>query len=292
LRLLKLVADPSDPNTQACVRLAAGAERVESADNGTRNDTLFRVAATLGEDIGEGRLPESVVYARLIRAADIASRNGAPFKKSEVENTIQSGFRDGKEKALNPVKFPFRLTDTNVEFGEKTEGEAVNWVQICSRLEVIAETRDADGNNWGRLLRFRDRDGKPHEWAMPMSMLAGEGTALRERLLTEGLTILPGKRPRDRLEQYIQRPAEGGDEFFVYPEVFRSEICHGFNPKSAIPVLVARGWMKPVEADGRPKSEHLPKLADGEKRNKQRVYRFYQTVIGDIVETTEPGARL
>ena len=54
-----------------------------------------------------------------------------------------------------------------------------------------------------RLLIFKDKDGREHKWAMPMEMLAGDGLAYRERLLSMGLIIEPGKKARDRLYQYI-----------------------------------------------------------------------------------------
>ncbi|EQD46862.1 protein containing DUF927, partial [mine drainage metagenome] len=41
-------------------------------------------------------------------------------------------------------------------------------IWICDALEVAAGTRDAHGGEWGRLLRFRDGDGTPKNWAMPL----------------------------------------------------------------------------------------------------------------------------
>jgi hypothetical protein len=38
---------------------------------------------------------------------------------------------------------------------------------------------------------------------MPMAMLAGDGTAYRERLLSLGLTLLPSKWAKEALGEYI-----------------------------------------------------------------------------------------
>lgn len=77
-------------------------------------------------------------------------------------------------------------------------------LRICSRLDVLKETRDETGEGWGRLLKWCDREGRDHLWSMPMSCLAGIGDDYRARLLDGGLEIEPGKKARDLLTTYIQ----------------------------------------------------------------------------------------
>ena len=45
---------------------------------------------------------------------------------------------------------------------------------------------------------------------MPMAMLAGDGTEYRQRLLSLGLTMAPGRFARDALHEYVStaRPGE------------------------------------------------------------------------------------
>ena len=75
---------------------------------------------------------------------------------------------------------------------------------ICSKLNIAACTRDDLNQNHGRLLEFKDLDNCHHEWAMPMELLAGDGTAYREVLLSMGLRIAPGTKARNLLTYYIQ----------------------------------------------------------------------------------------
>ncbi len=84
--------------------------------------------------------------------------------------------------------------------GETMEAEP-QWV--CSPLSVAALTRDAAGNEWGRLLVFPDRDGQEHRWSMPMSMLAGSGEELRAELLRQGLEVTTIATRRGKLTEYI-----------------------------------------------------------------------------------------
>jgi putative DNA primase/helicase len=98
----------------------------------------------------------------------------------------------------------FNLTDSAVwatdEDGNKT------WV--CSSLIIEADTRDENSENWGRLLKFSDRDGVNHTWAMPMCLLSRDGAEYREYLLNLGLVIAPGRKSRTLLETYLNTKPE------------------------------------------------------------------------------------
>jgi len=74
---------------------------------------------------------------------------------------------------------------------------------ICSPMHIDAVTFDGQGNNFGRLLRFKPTVGKWREWAMPMDLLAGDGTQLRSELLAMGVELDPYK-GRQQLPHYMQ----------------------------------------------------------------------------------------
>lgn len=113
------------------------------------------------------------------------------------------------------ARWPFRIgkagVEKRIERQDKDTGEVtIEWKWFCSHLEIAADTRSADNEDWGRLLKITDRDGQVKEWAMPMAMLAGDGTAYRERLLSLGLIMAPGRFAREALHEYIStaRPPE------------------------------------------------------------------------------------
>jgi len=107
-----------------------------------------------------------------------------------------------KPEPSDAVRFPFQLRADGV-YAEEDKDGSHEWVRFCSRLEVVALTRSDASEDWGRLLRVLDSDGVVHEWAMPMSLLAGGGDEYRAELLRLGLRIEPGKKARDRLHQYL-----------------------------------------------------------------------------------------
>lgn len=101
------------------------------------------------------------------------------------------------------VRYPFRLCADGVYYAAEDEDGGIQWQWVCSPLQVLAVTRDAEAREHGRLLRVEHLDDGAHEWAMPMSLLAGDGTAYREHLLSLGLRIAAGRRGRDRLHEYL-----------------------------------------------------------------------------------------
>ena len=100
---------------------------------------------------------------------------------------------------------PFRVFEWQKDYKNGvyffSDGEP-HW--ICDPLHITAKACDETGNSWGRLLEFSDPAGNKHQWAMPMRILAGDCTELRERLLDAGLSIAPGRKARELLTQYIQ----------------------------------------------------------------------------------------
>jgi uncharacterized protein (DUF927 family) len=123
---------------------------------------------------------------------------------------------------------PFIVMDSGVFYRYTKDGEKI-MDRICSRMDVIAVTHDEHGNGWGRVLRFKDLVGRLHEWAMPMSLAAGDGAEIRAELLDQGLNIEPFRQSGTRVIQYITssapsdtwlsvaRPGWHGD-FFIMPD--------------------------------------------------------------------------
>jgi len=99
----------------------------------------------------------------------------------------------------------FSVTDDGVFYaGVDKDGEPTKAEWLCSRLDVLALTRDQDGGGWGYHLRFADPLGHIKTWAMPARMLAGDGGEYRAFLMGQGLRIGTSPRARNLLTQYIQ----------------------------------------------------------------------------------------
>jgi len=76
-------------------------------------------------------------------------------------------------------------------------------VKICSELKISARTRNGDGGAHGRLLEFKDDDGKFKTIAIPCSELQSDGLDIRKMLAEMGLFIVPDRKARGLLNRYI-----------------------------------------------------------------------------------------
>lgn len=106
---------------------------------------------------------------------------------------------------------PFTVDAGGVYFhGRGKDGEPLRPLWLCSRLDVIALTRDQEGQGWGYLLQFADPLQRPKQWAMPARMLSGDGAEYRGMLLGMGLRIATSPAARNKLTEYLQtrRPSE------------------------------------------------------------------------------------
>lgn len=156
-----------------------------------------------------------VVRVQIAAAIDAATSSDAPAEAVKAASpAIDKGRR--KQSATATAKTAgaagaqssrpfFTVDDGGVwSHGFSQQGDPLPAVWICSPLNITAQSRDAANGEWGYLLEFADADGKPKRWAMPASMLAGDGTQYRSTLLGMGLQIGAGVTAKNQLTVYIQ----------------------------------------------------------------------------------------
>ena len=77
----------------------------------------------------------------------------------------------------------------------KADGES-NDIRLGPPLFVRGMTRDADGNEWGLMLEWKDPDGRLHRWAMPVELLNRQGGEWFGTLASGGWFGVPGTRAK------------------------------------------------------------------------------------------------
>lgn len=126
--------------------------------------------------------------------------DSADAKKVRAQSARSSN--KGAGQASRPF---FHVDDGGVWFhGFSQQGDPLPAQWICSELHVTAQSRDSANGEWGYLLEFTDGDGNAKRWAMPASLLAGDGTQYRATLLAMGLRIGSGTAAKNHLSVYIQ----------------------------------------------------------------------------------------
>lgn len=123
----------------------------------------------------------------------------------EVRDRISAALGEIEAASRPKPKGPhYRLDAAGVWFqdvGEDGEPSATHW--MCAPLHVVAKTRDAQNEDWGRLLRWHDADGHLHVWAAPVQLMIGDGRDFARELASRGLEIAPGPQAMKRLLAYV-----------------------------------------------------------------------------------------
>ncbi len=145
------------------------------------------------------------VRIQIDAAIDAHRDTQAPAPADKPRKGRQSPAAGGADADAAGRRDPFTVTDAGVHYiGRDRDGNELAPQWLCSRLDVTARTRDAEGNSWGYLLAFSDPTGRPREWAMPARMLSGDGGEYRAALLGMGLSIATNPQCRNRLTEYLQ----------------------------------------------------------------------------------------
>jgi uncharacterized protein (DUF927 family) len=152
---------------------------------------------------------------RLVNLPQIEGVNGIDDllgyyeNESSAEAAIEKTWQLFEHAEVFASATNFILTDSGVFHkitakDDKDGKEKTETNFVCSKLEITAQTRDDRGSNWGRLLEWQDGDGRTHSWAMPASLLSGDGNEVRARLLSEGLLISSQRKAQALLSEYLQ----------------------------------------------------------------------------------------
>ncbi|MET4347060.1 putative DNA primase/helicase [Bradyrhizobium sp. RT9b] len=119
---------------------------------------------------------------------------------------IKSVLKSNVEAASGDAKLPngFYFSSQGLAWVDPTDDEGrPEW--IAGPIDVLAETRDVNGQSWGVLLRWYDNDGVEHTYALPRATLAGDGVDARRILIDGGYTISEWPRARSKFNSFLLR---------------------------------------------------------------------------------------
>ena len=137
--------------------------------------------------------------------------SAAPGTRASVNNPIPGETErprfvvlDDEYQAADGTRYRPGVWHFGAKPGRGNAPPTLTQQRISGPLHIEAVTFDSAGNNFGRLLRFRDTRGHWRQWAMPMEMLKGDGADLRGVLLSMGVYIDPSQAGRQSLAVYLQ----------------------------------------------------------------------------------------
>jgi len=171
--------------------------------------------------------------------------------QEEIEQRRNKATLFDEMESSDPLPAGFKFDKAgNLVYQKEGDGEEDPLpIFICSRLEIVACTRDENNQNHGKLLKFSDVDGHIHDWPMPMRLLAGSGIEYREFLMDSGLNIASSTKARNLLSRYLQACKPEArvrcvsklgwhEELFVFPkEIIGSHQKEEIRLQSDSPIL-------------------------------------------------------
>ncbi|WP_073136331.1 DUF927 domain-containing protein [Muricoccus roseus] len=74
---------------------------------------------------------------------------------------------------------------------------------VTAPFEVVGEANDGTGMAWGLVIRWKDRDGRQHQWSVPKRLVHSDGSRIAEELEDAGLHCSPSGRAKTLLKNFI-----------------------------------------------------------------------------------------
>jgi hypothetical protein len=132
---------------------------------------------------------------------------------------------------------------------------------VAAAFEVVGQSRSDTGDAWGVLLRWRDRENRPHEWAIPRRLVHRAENEIAEELEHAGLHCGLDARAHDLLKRFISA---------VNPKrLLRCVARTGWHQAEGAPVFVLPGG----EAFGRGAADFILQ-ADAASNAAEAVHRY------------------
>lgn len=107
---------------------------------------------------------------------------------------------EAPDRASAKLPSGFSMTKTGLFF-RKDDDSALMF--LAALFKVLAETCDESGHGWGLLLRWKDRDNRPHQWAMPRRLVHVDGNAIAAELEDAGLACATSRPAHERLKEFF-----------------------------------------------------------------------------------------
>ena len=173
-------------------------------DNDDAGSRFAVTVARLSLDSGAASVGIVEVPADFPEKWDLANAAPKGWTAERLRGLLEAAHPYEPEPAAEPPQAPagYVIRENGHFWRDPTDPDKPD-MPLAGPFEVLAETRDAEGNAWGVLLRWHDHDGREHQWAMPRATLAGDGAEARRALMDGGLFVAPGRKARELLNSYL-----------------------------------------------------------------------------------------
>lgn len=206
-------------------------------------------AVTVWPDQDEPGAAYAVMVAELAKQAGAASVRvvevpGDWPKGWDLADTLPDGaapgilrelLDDSPDGTAAEVPDGYRMTPKGLFFlhGATDKNPDPAPIFITAPFIVVGETRSEVGEAWGLLLRWRDREGRVHQWAIPRRLIHRPGNEIAEELEHAGLSCGPDPQAHNLLKRFVG--------LVKVPRMLQCVTRTGWHPGRDGPVFVLPG---------------------------------------------------
>lgn len=122
-----------------------------------------------------------------------------------VPGRLQELLDDAPDGAAAELPGGFRMTPKGLRFFPEPTNNNPDppSIFVAAPFRVMGETRTDAGEAWGLFLRWRDREGRQHQWAIPRRLIHRPGNEIAEELEHAGLACGPDARAHELLKRFV-----------------------------------------------------------------------------------------
>ena len=122
--------------------------------------------------------------------------------RASIQEVIEQDLDYGDGSDSLPYGFRYDHNGSIERMAAERPGGGHNWVSLCSPIEFLATTEDADGKTPGLLVRVQNDSGRWHKLAFPRAGLIG-GDDLLRTLADHGLRFVPSGKDTTELKHLL-----------------------------------------------------------------------------------------
>jgi putative DNA primase/helicase len=158
---------------------------------------------------------------------------GAPHLEMSPLPGDEVPTRNGRARRLASAPADFELSENGVfKITTMTDPDMkepkVTRRHVCSYVNVLARSRNGDGEGWGYHVEVKDPDGGMHRWTIPASLFAGDATPILAGLLDLGLCLGRGKEAKNDVIAYLLQSEPTARALSVSVMGWTDQTCSAF----------------------------------------------------------------
>ncbi|MBU0513859.1 MAG: DUF927 domain-containing protein [Proteobacteria bacterium] len=98
----------------------------------------------------------------------------------------------------------YQHRDDGLWFLSKSSEDGETWERVCSPIRVVAKIRNADSEDWGRLVEMTDPDGLSRQVPIEVAVVMADDSGLMRRLAAAGLEPADAEpKTKKRIKNYL-----------------------------------------------------------------------------------------